>query len=242
MTSASLRFDIITLFPNFFESPLGCSLISKALKNKLIEVNIHDMRKSGKGVHKQVDDRPFGGGPGMVLKPDVLLDSLRKAISLGKKELKSTKPHIILLDPTGNIFKQEKAVRLSKKGWIILICGHYEGVDERFKQFVSEEVSIGDYVLGGGETAAFVLIDAISRMVPGFLGKDESATSESFTRPSSRSKSSLLLDYPAYTRPENFLGTKVPQALLSGNHKEIAKWRTNKRIEKTRKKRPDLLN
>ena len=200
------------------------------------------MRKSGKGVHKQVDDRPFGGGPGMVLKPDVLLDSLRKAISLGKKELKSTKPHIILLDPTGNIFKQEKAFQLSKKGWIILICGHYEGVDERFKQFVSEEVSIGDYVLGGGETAALVLIDAISRMVPGFLGKDESATSESFTRPSNKGESPLLLDYPAYTRPENFLGTNVPQVLLSGNHKEITKWRANKRTEKTIKKRPDLLN
>jgi tRNA (guanine37-N1)-methyltransferase len=241
MAKVSLHFDILTLFPDFFNSLPSYSLICKTLKSGLVEMEVHDIRDFGKGAHRQVDDRPFGGGPGMVLKADVLHDCLKNTINLGYKKRRGRKPHIVLLDPAGETFKQEKAVQLSKKDWLILICGHYEGIDERFKKFVAEEISIGDYVLGGGETAALVIVDAVSRLVPGFLGKKESAISESFSKVPIKCGQTQLLDYPAYTRPESFLGKKVPKILLSGDHQKISKWRTVKRIEKTREKRPDLL-
>ena len=173
----------------------------------------------------------------MVLKPDVLASCLRAVLKKG-----ATKPYVIVLDPAGTKYNQEKAEELSKKRRLVLICGRYEGIDERFKKlYADEEISIGDYVLSGGETAALVLIDTISRQIPGFLGKDESSVSESFSKIDIGERKVPLLDYPTYTRPENFENKKVPRVLLSGNHGKIAKWRTEKSIEKTKKKRPDLL-
>lgn len=242
MSRPKLYFDILTLFPNFFHSPLRTSLVSKAIKNKLIHVTVHDIRQFGIGTHKQVDDRPFGGGPGMVLKPDVLELALKNVLAQGRTRGLRVKPKVILLDPTGASFNQEKAEVFSKKRWFILICGHYEGVDERFKDlFVDEQISIGDYVLSGGETAALVVIEGVSRLLPGFVGEAESTLSESFTEVKLNGKVSRLLDYPVYTRPEGFKGRQVPKILLSGNHGAIENWRMEKRVEKTRKIRPDLL-
>ena len=242
MPQKKIQFDILTLFPEFFESPLSTSLISKALKKGIIGINFHDIRRYGVGKRRQVDDRPFGGGPGMVLKPDVLKRSLQSVISVAPKHPEGYKPYIVSLDPAGKVYNQEKAQKLSKKGWLIFICGHYEGVDERFKElFVDEEISIGDYILGGGETAALVLIDSISRLIPGFLGEKQSLVNESFSRAKVNQKKVKLLDYPVYTRPEEFAGKKVPGILLSGDHAKINKWRLNQQIEKTKRKRPDLL-
>ena len=242
MPQKKIQFDILTLFPEFFESPLSTSLISKALKKGVIGINFHDIRQYGVGKRKQVDDRPFGGGPGMVLKPDVLERSLQSVISVAPKHPEGYKPYIVLLDPAGKLYNQEKVQKLSKKGWLIFICGHYEGVDERFKDlFVDEEISIGDYILGGGETAALVLIDSISRLIPGFLGEKQSLVNESFSSAKVNQKKVKLLDYPVYTRPEEFAGKKVPGILLSGDHAKINKWRLNEQIEKTKMKRPDLL-
>ena len=184
MARKSLQIDILTLFPNFFSSPLSISLIEKAIRKNILRVGIHDIRESGTGKHKQVDDRPFGGGPGMVLKPDVLADALKKTTEKGtKKTDHGEKPLVILLDPAGETFNQETARRLSKKNWLVLICGHYEGVDERFKQlFVDSEISIGDYVLSGGEPAALVVLDCVARLLPGFLAKEESTILESFSK------------------------------------------------------------
>ena len=207
MSLPKLYFDILTLFPNFFHSPLRTSLVSKAIKDKLIHVAIHDIRQFGIGTHKQVDDRPFGGGPGMVLKPDVLELALKNVLAQRRSRGLRVKPKVILLDPTGTTFNQEKAEVLSKKKWLILICGHYEGVDERFKDLlVDEQISIGDYVLSGGEVAALVVLESISRLLPGFVGEVASTLSESFSKVKLNGKSRRLLDYPVYTRPENFKG------------------------------------
>ncbi|HEX7456049.1 MAG TPA: tRNA (guanosine(37)-N1)-methyltransferase TrmD, partial [Candidatus Nanoarchaeia archaeon] len=198
-----IQFDILTLFPDFFKTPLSSSLTAKAISKEILAVEVHDIRKFGKGKRRQVDDRPFGGGPGMVLKPDCLADSLKQVAAQGQKKLKEAKPHVIFLDPGGRAFNQERAQGLARKRWIILICGHYEGVDERFKElFVDEEISIGDYILSGGETAALVLVDTIARLIPGFLGKSDSAVFESFSKAKLDGKKVLLLDYPVYTRPE----------------------------------------
>lgn len=239
-----MRIDILTLFPDFFKSPLSTSLIAKAVNKKVLKIQIHNIREAGIGIHKQVDDRPFGGGPGMVLKPDVLAAALKNVVGKeGGKNAAEKKPYVILLDPAGTPFDQEAARALSQKRWLVLICGHYEGVDERFKEFcVDREVSIGDYILTGGEPAALVVIDAVARLVPGFLGKEESAISESFSKVELLDKVVTLLDYPVYTRPESFSGRKVPKVLLSGNHEEIKKWRLAASIEKTKKRRPDLLS
>lgn len=238
---AKINFSIISLFPNFFTSPLQTGLLEKAIRNKIIEIKIYDLRDFGVGRNKQVDDRPFGGGPGMVLKVDVLkkaLDSVKKAIR-AKENFANF--HTILLDPSGKKFNQEKAISLSKKNQIILVCGHYEGVDERFREFIDEEISIGDYVLNGGETAALVIIETVSRLVPGFLGSRESIKRESFAETRLGEKSVKLLDYPVYTRPETYKGKKVPKVLLSGHHSKIEKWRQKKSLEKTKTYRPDLL-
>ena len=242
MPQKKIQFDILTLFPEFFESPLSTSLISKALKKGVIGINFHDIRQYGVGKRREVDDRPFGGGPGMILKPDVLERSLQSVISATPKHSEGYKPYIVLLDPAGKVYNQEKAQKLSKKKWLVFICGHYEGVDERFKDlFVDEEISIGDYILGGGETAALVLIDSISRLIPGFLGEKQSLVNESFSSAKVNQKKVKLLDYPVYTRPEEFAGKKVPGILLSGDHAKINKWRLDEQIEKTKRKRPDLL-
>ena len=237
-----MRIDILTLFPNFFSSPFSISLLSKAIRKKIVAIFLHDIRDFGTGKHKSVDDRPFGGGPGMVLKPDVLSKSLESVIGTASKAGLRSRPWVILLDPAGTHLTQGKVEQLSKKSWLILICGHYEGVDERFKKnFINEEISIGDYVLSGGEAAALVLTEAVSRLLPGFLGKIESSQLESFSKVSFAGKELTLLDYPVYTRPENFQGHPVPKILLSGNHSKIEKWHFEKALEKTKKRRPDLL-
>jgi tRNA (guanine37-N1)-methyltransferase len=237
-----MRFDILTLFPEFFKNPLSYSLLGKAIEKKIVDVHLHDIRESGIGKHKTVDDRPFGGGPGMVLKPDVLAKSLKSAIKTAQDMGVKEKPLVVLLDPAGKRLNQDKVRLFAKKKWLILICGHYEGVDERFKEvFVDEEVSIGDYVLSGGEVAALVVIEGVSRLLPGFLGKSESIQNESFSRLKLAGKEFALLDYPAYTRPESFKGKAAPEILLSGNHEQIKKWRLEKAFERTKKRRPDLL-
>lgn len=239
---AKIYFDILTLFPTFFQDPLNTSLLAKGQAKGLVEINVGNIRDFGVGKHKQVDDRPFGGGPGMVLKPDVLAESLKTVIERRRHEGLKAKPQVILLDPSGTTFKQEKAQALSEIKWVILVCGHYEGVDERFKEmFVDEEISIGDYVLSGGEVAALVIIESVSRLIPGFLGKQESVSTESFASTSLGGRKGKLLDYPVYTRPENFQGNPVPDILLSGNHNKITTWRLEKSIERTKKRRPDLL-
>jgi len=226
-----LQLDIITIFPDIFGSYFNESIIKRAQKKKLVKINIHNLRKWTLDKHKTVDDKPYGGGAGMVMK----VEPTFKAISeIKKSKIKNQKSKVILLTPQGKLFNQKIAKRLSKLKQIILICGHYEGVDERTrKHLVDEEISIGDYVLTGGELPAMVLADTIIRLIPGVVGKKDSVKYESFEKG--------LLDYPQYTRPENFKGWKAPKILLSGNHKKIQEWRMKKAIEKTKKRRPDLL-
>ncbi len=225
-----MKFDIVTLFPKYFISPLQESLIAKALEKKKFEVNIINLRDFSELSHKQVDDKPYGGGAGMVLRADVLsacIRSLRKA---------NTK--VILLDPTGTTFNQKTAEDLKKEDHIVLVCGRYEGVDQRFTdKYINMRLSIGDYVLNGGEVASLVVLETISRLLPGMLGNEDSLKDESFSLKEGR----LLLDYPHYTRPEIFEGETVPEVLLSGDHKKIEQWRKEKSIETTKRLRPDLI-
>jgi tRNA (guanine37-N1)-methyltransferase len=219
-----MRIDILTLFPEMFKGPFSESIIKRAQEKGLVQLNLVNIRNFAKGSHQSVDDSPYGGGPGMILKVDVLAQSLESL----------PKGHRILLTPQGKTFSQKRAYELSKLPHLILVAGHYEGWDERIREhLVDEEISIGDYVLTGGELPAMVLVDAIVRLVPGVLGKEESAREESFSH--------NLLEYPQYTRPEKFRGWEVPRVLLSGNHQEIKKWREEQALKKTREKRPDLL-
>lgn len=220
-----MKFDILTLFPEMFDI-IKNSIIGKAIEKKLIEINTINIRDFSKDKHKKVDDTPYGGGAGMVMMPDVVYDAY-----MSIKDKKNAK--VIYLSPKGNVLNQNKIEALSKEEHIILLCGHYEGIDQRvLDEIVDEEISIGDYVLTGGELPAMVLIDTVSRYVSGVLNK-ESVDEESF--------SNGLLEYPHYTRPEVFLNKKVPKVLLSGHHKNIKKWRDEKSLEITKKKRPDLL-
>ena len=220
-----MRFDILTLFPEMFE-PLKQSIIGKAVENHIIELNFINIRDFSKNKHKKVDDTPYGGGAGMVMMPEVVYDSYN---SIPDKE----NAKVIYLSPQGKLLNQEKVVELSKQKHLILLCGHYEGIDQRvLDEIVDEEISIGDYVLTGGELPAMVLVDSISRYVEGVLNK-ESIQEESFTNG--------LLEYPQYTRPEIFLGKRVPEVLLSGHHENIKEWRKNQSIINTYLKRPDLL-
>ena len=220
-----MKVDILTLFPEMFVS-LETSIIGKAIETNAIEINTINIRDFSKSKHKKVDDRAYGGGAGMVIRPDVVYDSYNSI-----QKTKNTKT--IYLSPKGSLLTQEKVKELSKEEHLILLCGHYEGVDQRvLDKIVDEEISIGDYVLTGGELPAMVLIDTVTRHIEGVLNK-ESIKEESF--------SENLLEYPQYTRPEIFLDMKVPEVLLSGNHKEIRKWRENEAINITRKKRPELL-
>jgi tRNA (guanine37-N1)-methyltransferase len=235
-----MEFDIITIFPEFFNGPLSHGMVFQAQKRALIDIRIHDLREFTTDRHKTVDDRPFGGGAGMVLKPEPLFRAIRKI--LAEKTLLSRK--VILLTPQGKRFEQCLASKFSQLHQAILICGRYEGVDERVTEcLVDEEVSIGDYVLSGGELAACVFVDAVTRLLPGVLNNSSSAVNESFAAvenaslPAHRS----VLDYPHYTRPEDFEGQLVPDVLLSGDHKRVASWRRKKALEKTLKNRPDLL-
>ena len=220
-----MNFDVLTLFPEMFSS-LNESMIGRAVKNKKININIVNIRDFSENKHKKVDDTPYGGGAGMVMMPDVVY---RAYNSLENKE----NAKVIYMSPQGKKLDQKKVLELSKENHLIILCGHYEGIDQRvLDKIVDEEISIGDYVLTGGELPAMVLIDSVSRYVEGVLNK-ESIKEESFIE--------NLLEYPQYTRPEVFEGEKVPEVLLSGNHKEIEKWRKEKSLEITKKKRPDLL-
>jgi len=217
-----MKINIITLFPEMVDYPLSLSIIGRARKNGLLDINLINPRDFAKGNHKSVDDSPYGGGSGMILMAEPFYLSLKKVPSSYK----------ILLTPRGKTFNQSKALELSSKKNITLICAHYEGIDERITKFVDEEISIGDYILTGGEPAAVCIIDAIGRLLDGVIKKD-SLSQESFNN--------YLLEAPQYTRPALWRRLKVPSILLSGNHKEIEKWRKEKSIEITRKRRPDLL-
>jgi len=214
-----MKIDILTLFPEMFKGPFDTSMLKKAQDKSLVEINIHNLRKWALDKHKTVDDRPFGGGPGMILRVDII-DKALQEIKITKKNSK-----IILLSARGEKYKQQKAHKLSKYKHLILLCGHYEGVDERVSQYlVDEEISIGDYILTGGEIPAMVLVDSIVRLVPGVLNPD-SLLEESFLLTTNNQLPTTNAEYPQYTRPENFRGWKVPKVLLSGNHKEIEKWK-----------------
>ena len=219
-----MKFDVLTLFPEMFDT-LNQSIIGKAKEKELIDINLINIRDFSKDKHKKVDDTPYGGGAGMVIRPDVVYDAYK---SIEDKDAK-----VIYMSPQGKILDQKKVEDLSKQKHLIILCGHYEGIDQRvLDKIVDEEISIGDYVLTGGEIPAMVLIDSISRYVEGVISQ-ESIEEESF--------SNGLLEYPQYTRPEVFEGEKVPEILLSGHHENIEKWRKDKSIEITKKKRPDLL-
>ena len=222
-----LHFTVITIFPQMLSSPLGHSILKKAQENGLIQVEVVDLRDHTSDRHHTTDDTPYGGGQGMVMKPEPLVAAIEHA--------RSQRPsaRVILLTPRGRVFDQRTAKELSKEKNLIFICGRYEGIDERVSSFVDDEISIGDYTLSGGEPAAAVVIDAVARLLPGVLGNENSAADESFT--------DGLLEYPQYTRPEDFRGMKVPEVLLSGDHERIRKWRRQKGLEVTRARRPDLF-
>ena len=224
----TLRFDIVSIFPGMFESPFGDSIIQRAREEGLLDLRVHDLRDYSLNKHRKVDDTPFGGGVGMVMN----VEPIARVITAIKKEVPETRT--ILLSPGGRPFDQEKAWELSRLPSLTLICGRYEGVDERVRlHFVDEEISIGDYVLTGGEIPAMVLVEAISRLVPGVLGDPESIVEESFT--------GELLEYPQYTRPRDYQGFRVPEILVSGDHKKIRDWQKAEALKKTARVRPDLL-
>lgn len=234
-----MKITVITLFPELFLSFFSTSIIGRAVKKGLVKYEVVDLRQFGEGKHQIVDDRPFGGGPGMILKADALAKAWH---SIPQPSTINHKPYTILMSASGTTFKQAKAQALSQLKHLIIICGHYEGVDQRFvDKYVDKEISIGDYVLTGGELPALVVIDAVVRLLPGVLKKPEAITEESFSNFQLSNSNFQLLEYPQYTRPENFEGKKVPEVLLSGNHQEITKWRRKKSLEKTQKFRPDLL-
>jgi tRNA (guanine37-N1)-methyltransferase len=221
-----VRIDVFTLFPGIVEGPLRESLLGKAIEAGVVDVRVHDIRASATDKHRQVDDEPYGGGPGMVLKPEPVFAAVE---SLGD----GTK-RVIVLSPAGRRLEQSLVRELAKEPWLVLISGRYEGVDERVVEGLpAEEVSIGDYVLSGGEIPALVVLEAVTRLVPGVVGKEESLKRESFE--------DGALDHPHYTRPSEFRGMAVPDVLLSGNHAEVERWRQEAAREKTRRNRPDLL-
>lgn len=230
-----LRFDIITIFPEFFRETIDCGIVRRARNAGLVEIVAHDLRQWTTDKHHVVDDRPFGGGDGMVLKPEPIFAAVEALTGAAKREDLPPQTRVVLLSAAGEVFSQRLAQELAQSDLrIVLLCGRYEGVDERVSEaLITDEISIGDYVLSGGEPAAMVMIDAVVRLLPGALGSETSAVFESF--------SEGLLDYPQYTRPPEFRGMKVPEVLLSGNHAEIARWRKEAALEKTRRKRPDLL-
>ena len=226
-----IRFHVLTIFPGMFEGPLSLSIIARAQKQGLIEIHLHDIRDHTHDRHNTVDDYPFGGGPGMVMKPEPLFESVehvRESASLTENT------PIVLLTPQGRRFNQRIAEEYSELSDIVLICGRYEGVDERVRQrLATDEISIGDYVLGGGELAAMVVIDAVARLIPGVVGSAESPANDSHT--------TGLLQHPLYTRPSEFRGMDVPDVLLSGHHADIARWQRRESLRRTLERRPDLL-
>jgi len=222
-----MHFHVITIFPEFFTSPLSISLLKKAQDKGVIAWTIHNLRDYTVGKHRSTDDTPYGGGWGMVMKPEPVVKALEE---VGRAQ---PSPWRILLSPQGVPLTQAKVAELAGKEALTFVCGRYEGIDERTRLFIDEEISIGDYILSGGEIAALVVIDAVARLVPGVVGRQESTVHESF--------SDGLLEYPQYTRPEEFCEMHVPEVLVSGNHAEIARWRRRQSLLRTRKRRPDLL-
>ncbi len=220
-----MKIDILTLFPGMFEGFLNESIIKRAIEQKKVEINIINFREFSHLSNHQVDDTPYGGGAGMVLRCEPLVEAI--------ESVRTSKSKVILMCPQGKTFKEENAQSLSLESHLILVCGHYEGFDERIRNFVDEEISIGDYVLTGGEIPAMVVTDAITRLIPGVI-KKESWENESFQN--------NLLDYPTFTKPSVFRGLKVPEVLLSGDHKKINEWRKTEQIKKTNAKRKDLIN
>lgn len=234
-----MKISIITLFPEMFSPVLNNSILGRAQKKGLVEFELINLRDFGEGKHQVVDDRPYGGGAGMVLRADILAKAISK---LTNNERSSPKRKLILTSASGKPYNQAKARELSKLNQIIIVCGHYEGVDQRFiDKYVDEEISIGDYVLTGGEIPAMVIADSVVRLIPEVLEKPEATLNESFSTYTLDPKPQTLLEGPQYTRPEEFEGKKVPGILLSGNHGEVEKWRNQKALEKTKKVRPDLL-
>src|SRR5918999_2498857 len=221
-----LKFTVITIFPKMLDSSLGDGVLKKAQDRGLLKIEMVNLRDYTTDRHHTTDDHPYGGGQGMVMKPAPLVTAIEDIRG------RAQRARVVLLTPRGRVFRQPDALRLSQEEQVVLICGRYEGVDERVKAFVDEEISIGDYTLSGGEPAAAVVIDAVARLVPGVLGNENSAADESFTEG--------LLEYPQYTRPEIFRGMKVPDVLLSGDHERIKKWRQARSLEVPRQLRPDL--
>ncbi len=223
---APMRIDVLTLFPDMFGGPLRHSILGRAIERRVLEVRLTDIRAFATDRHRTVDDYSYGGGPGMVMKPEPIFAAV--------ESVSGPDSSIILLTPQGRLFDQRIAAELGQREHLVLICGHYEGVDERVREHLTtDELSIGDYVLTGGELAAMVLIDAVARLLPGALGAEASTSEESHTQ--------SLLEYPQYTRPPEFRGWKVPEVLLSGNHGEIARWRRRRALLRTAQRRPDLL-
>ena len=221
--------NILTLYPDIYPGYLGYSLLGKALEKKIWELNIYNLRDFGEGKHKTVDGKPFGGGAGMIIKPDILGDAIEETLIENHDQQK-----IVYLSPKGKPFKQVDAEKFSQSNGVSILCGHFEGIDQRVIDIYEvEEISMGDYVLTGGEVASFAFLDAIIRLLPGVLGNEISIKDESF--------SDNLLEYPQYTKPQEYKNIKVPDVLLSGNHEKIAEWRREKSIEITEKNRPDLL-
>jgi tRNA (guanine37-N1)-methyltransferase len=226
----AMRIDILTLFPLVFESPLACSILKRAQDRGIVEISITNIRDFAADRYKKVDDKPYGGGPGMVMMPGPVFACFEHV-----EKLFPQRGRVILLTPQGQKFDQAKALELSKENRLILLAGRYEGFDERIRIGLgAEQISIGDYVLSGGEPAVLVIIDAVVRLLAGALGDEDSAKDDSF--------SAGLLEYPQYTRPEDFRGMKVPEVLLSGDHAKIARWRAQQSLERTKKQRPDLLS
>jgi tRNA (guanine37-N1)-methyltransferase len=269
-----MRFDLVTIFPEFFAGPLDHGILRRARETGLVDVQIQDLRVFTKDRHRSVDDRPFGGGEGMVLKPEPLFEATEALLgrNLGSAEepvVQDPKTAIVLMSAAGKLFRQETARRYAQLDRIVLLCGRYEGVDERVAEnLATEEISVGDYVLSGGELPAMLIIDAVTRLIPGALGNEASSQNESFSAnsdpppvgarhavpvqphiefPEARGgddsglANPLLLDFPHYTRPADFRGWKVPEVLIGGNHAEVANWRRPAALEKTQRNRPDLL-
>jgi tRNA (guanine37-N1)-methyltransferase len=253
-----MKIDILTIFPDFFRGPLDYGIVRRARETGLVEIGIHDLRAFTKGKHRTVDDRPFGGGEGMVLKPEPIFECLESLGDVASREVRlssSARQSVILLSAQGRRLDQALASELSALDRVVLICGRYEGVDERISGHLADrELSIGDYVLSGGELGAAVIVDTVTRLIPGAVGNQNSTRQESFTGvagenasiafgdgPSSTCSSGGLLDYPHYTRPADFRGMAVPEVLMNGNHDQIRNWRRKQALAKTLRNRPDLL-
>jgi tRNA (guanine37-N1)-methyltransferase len=229
---AAMRIDVLTLFPEIFSGYLGQSLVKRAVDAGVLEIRVHNIRDWARGKQRQVDDRPFGGGPGMVLRPEPVVESVEAVQRDGEAP-----GHLVLLTPQGRPLNQRVVEELAGVRRLVLICGRYEGVDQRAIDLLEpDELSIGDYILGGGEVAAMVVIDAVARLVPGVLGDEESNKQDSF------SGDPPLLEFPQYTRPREYRGLTVPDVLMTGNHREIARWREQQQLERTRDRRSDLLS